>query len=280
MQVKKYALRQKQQNMLDGNLRLSFDEVAEAYDAVRPAYPAELVEAIGTVLEGTQGRILEIGCGTGQATLPFARQGYPITALEPGPKLARIAAKNLAAFPQADVQSSTFEDWVAAAGQYDLVMSATAFHWVSPEVRYAKSAEALAANGWFALFWNIEADDDSELGQQIQAVYDEHMPPNPAHPYATHHPAGRRKQKVSRWQDEINQSHLFGDVDVKQFSWQAWYPTSQYLKLLETYSDHRALPPKNKIRLFEGIAEILDRHGGRRKPYLAVLYLAQVRKLP
>ena len=259
-------------------LRETFDEVAELYDAARPTYPSALTEAICSILQETQGRILEIGCGTGQATLPFARQGYRITALEPGRNLAALAAQNLAAFPQVDIQTTTFEDWPVAIGQYDLVMSATAFHWVSPEVRYVKAAQALAAGGWLALFWNMEAEEESVLGQRIQAVYNKHAPSNQAHPYATHHPAGRNKTqdtKISRWQEEIEQSRLFGDVSVMQFRWTQWYTTEQYLQLLETYSDHRAMPLENKAGLLQGIAEVLAEGGGRSKPYLTVLYLAQ-----
>ena len=260
-------------------LRETFDEVADLYDAARPTYPLKLTEAINSVLQGTQGRILEIGCGTGQATLPFARQGHRITALEPGRNLTSLAAKNLAAFPQVDIQTTTFEDWLAAAGQYDLVMSATAFHWVSPEIRYTKAAEALTAGGWLALFWNMEANDQSLLGQRLQAVYDKYAPSSKAHPYATHHPAGHRTQqdtKISRWQQEIDQSRLFGNVSIMQFLWTQWYTTDQYLQLLETYSDHRAMPPENKRELFHGIARVLAQEGGgRSKPYLTVLYLAQ-----
>jgi len=140
-------------------LNMTFDDVADLYDVARPSYPPELVEAVRSAFQGTQSRTLEIGCGTGQATLPFARQGCRITALEPGQRLAKLAAKNLAAFPLVDIQATSFEDWSVAEGQFDLVMSATAFHWVSPEVRYAKSAQALTEDGWLALFWNNEADD-------------------------------------------------------------------------------------------------------------------------
>lgn len=260
---------------------MAFDEVAELYDAVRPCYPREMVEAVSSVLQGTPGRILEIGCGTGQATLPFARQGYHITALEPGPSLAALAAKNLAAYPKVDIQTTTFEEWPAGTGRYDLVLSATAFHWVSPDSRYTKSAQALAPSGWLALLWNSGADDESAMGQQIQAVYDEHMPLTQTHPYATHHPTGRSTRqgaKISRWQEEIDQSRLFGDVTVMRSRWTRWYATEQYLQLLETYSDHNALPPQNKRGLFDGIEDVLGRHGGGRSmPYLTVLYLAQVK---
>ena len=262
---------------------LTFDEVADTYDAVRPTYPPELVAAVCSVLPGPPGRILEIGCGTGQATVPFAQRGYRITALEPGRRLAALAARNLAAFPQADVQATTLEEWPDAKNQFDLVMSATAFHWVSPEIRYVKSAQALTPKGWLALFWNVEGDDESVLAQEVQAVYDRQMPPNPAHPYATHHPRSHGKpqdESLSRWREEIEHSHLFGSVSIMQFPWAEWYPTERYLQLLETYSDHRALPPENKCRLFDGIAEVLARHGGgRTKPYVTLLYLAQRRTL-
>lgn len=262
------------------DLAMTFDEVADLYDQARPAYPPDMIEAVISVLRGTRGRILEIGCGTGQATLPFARQGYSITVLEPGRNLAALAAGNLAAFPQVDIQTTTFEDWTGAASQYNLVLSATAFHWVSPKVRYVKSAQALAPNGWLALAWNREAEDQSVLSRELQAVYDAHMPPSQMHPYATHYPRGQNAgldTKTSVWQQEIEASRLFKSVSVRQFSWTQWYTTTQYLQLLETYSDHRMQPPESKSALFSGITAALERHGGgRSKPYLAVLYLAQV----
>ena len=60
-----------------------FDDAAEFYDEVRPGYPDLLYhDIIGTshISEGCL--ILEIGCGTGQATLPLARQGFHIVCVE------------------------------------------------------------------------------------------------------------------------------------------------------------------------------------------------------
>jgi 16S rRNA A1518/A1519 N6-dimethyltransferase RsmA/KsgA/DIM1 with predicted DNA glycosylase/AP lyase activity len=36
-------------------------------------------------------RVLEIGCGTGQATFPLAERGLAVTAIELDPELARLA---------------------------------------------------------------------------------------------------------------------------------------------------------------------------------------------
>ena len=126
--------------------------------------------------------------------------------------------------------------------------------------------------------WNSEAADESALGQQIQAVYSKHMPPDQAHPYATHHPSPQG-EKTSRWQQEIDQSGLFESVRSLQFPWTQRYTTAQYLQLLETYSDHRVLPSETKHKLFDSVTAILEQHGGgRRKPCTATLYLTQVRK--
>jgi hypothetical protein len=39
----------------------------------------------------------------------------------------------------------------AADASFDLVVSATAFHWVDPEVKYDKAARRLGRGGWLAL---------------------------------------------------------------------------------------------------------------------------------
>src|SRR6187401_1996155 len=89
--------------------RASFDAMAEQYDARRPGYPAALVAA---VLERTGARrILEVGAGTGQATMSFAQEGCEVVALEPGPRLGEILRRKTAAFPSVRVVRTTFEEW-------------------------------------------------------------------------------------------------------------------------------------------------------------------------
>src|SRR3712207_5578274 len=91
--------------MADDRNRLAttFDEAASLYDEVRPGYPENLFEDVVS-LSGIQagGRILEIGCGTGQATVPFARRGYHIQCIELGENMAAVARRNLKGYPQAE----------------------------------------------------------------------------------------------------------------------------------------------------------------------------------
>ncbi len=58
-------------------LRTTFDEEAERYDRARPGYPSDVFEDLAQLTGLSPGdRILEIGCGTGQATVPLAERGY------------------------------------------------------------------------------------------------------------------------------------------------------------------------------------------------------------
>ncbi len=126
----------------------SFDTVASLYDEFRPEYPPELVEAVislSGIMDG--GRILEIGSGTGKATRLFARRGYLIHCIEPGRNLAAVAARNLKDFPGVTFEITRFEESRDLCSEFDLVMSAQAFHWVPKEIGYAKAARALKPAG-------------------------------------------------------------------------------------------------------------------------------------
>src|SRR5215210_5603855 len=100
-------------------------------------------------LSGIQpgGRILEIGCGTGQATVPFARRGYRILCVELGENMAAVARRNLEGNPQAEVRTGAFEDWPLQDEAFDVAISATAFHWLNPATAYPKVAGALRDGG-------------------------------------------------------------------------------------------------------------------------------------
>lgn len=136
------------QNEESGRRRESFDLVADDYNEYRTPYPQEVVAALIALSHLHQGsRVLEIGCGTGQLSVPLAQHGIDLLALELGPHLAAHARRNLKRFPQAHVEVSAFEAWPLPPQPFEAVVSASAFHWLDPAVRFAKSAQALQAGG-------------------------------------------------------------------------------------------------------------------------------------
>src|SRR6266542_3778182 len=124
--------------------RETFDEVAELYDQVRPDYPAQLFDDLVS-LSGLpeSGRVLEVGAGTGISTLPLAERGYRVVAVELGDDLAAVARKKLSRFRDVDVVVANFEDWELPTEPFDVVTSATAWHWIDPELRYKKAAHSI-----------------------------------------------------------------------------------------------------------------------------------------
>lgn len=92
-----------------------FNEVPKLYDRVRPAYPDELfADLVAITGMDRRSSVLEVGCGTGQATRSLAALGCPVTAVEPGAGMAALARQRLAAFGNVEVENRTFEEWATA----------------------------------------------------------------------------------------------------------------------------------------------------------------------
>ncbi|MBD2610941.1 MAG: class I SAM-dependent methyltransferase [Nostoc sp. ZfuVER08] len=255
-------------------LRTTFNQVALLYDRVRPGYPEALFDDVVSLSRiNPEGRILEIGCGTGQATVPFARLGYPILCIELGKNLATVAQKNLAAYSQVEVRNTAFEDWVIEENAFDLVISATAFHWLDPTIAYKKTALALRSKGAIALFWNEHVYSDASNGffEEVQKLYQSLAPE-----LVKDDEPPLREKKVPNKTGEIEQTGLFGEVTYRSYRWDATYNTANYLGLLNTYSGHLNLDSLKKERFFDAIAQLIDTkfNGEITKGYLTTLYVA------
>ena len=258
------------------SLRTTFDKDASLYDKVRPGYPDALFEDIIKLSAiPTNGRILEIGCGTAQATLPFAERGYAIHCIELGANLAAIAERKLSAYPRVHVSVGSFEEVTLEESTFDLVLSATAFHWIDPRVGYPKAARVLKPEGTLSLFWNkpVQTQVSADYFSSLQTVYERVVPemarrfPGLPHPDAIPTPV----------KDEIDRSRLFGEVKVLKYRWETDYTAQAYVELLNTYSDHIALENETRAELFDGIQNLIETHFGGRmvKEHLSILYLAQ-----
>lgn len=184
--------------------------------------------------------MLEIGPGTGQATIPLAERGCQIVAVELGPQLAAVARRNLARFPGVEVVTAAFEGWPLPSERFDLVLAATAFHWIDPEVRVAKAAMALRPGGWLATVatHHVAGGDDSFFAeaQDCYVRWDPATPPEGVALPAT--------ASIPRTSDELDRSCRFGPAQFRRYEWDLSYTTAGHLEVLRTYSGHREMGPE------------------------------------
>ncbi|ADD42593.1 class I SAM-dependent methyltransferase [Stackebrandtia nassauensis] len=240
-------------------LRQTFTEDAELYDRARSGYPARMYEDLAE-LTGLKpdDHVLELGCGTGQATVSLARQGYRVTAVELGAGMATVARRNLASFPDVEVVNSSFEDWPLPSRPFDVVFSATAFYWIDPDVRMDKSADALRLGGALATVTTHHVKGGSEaLFARFQDFYERFDPSTP--PGLRLEPGDDIPCDTS----DLESSERFGPPEFRRYEWDLDYSTQEYLDVLRTYSGHRALDPAQRDGLLGAIGDHIDRNGGR-----------------
>lgn len=145
----------------------AFDEIAGEYDRYRPAYPDALIDHACEVAGLAPGsRVLEIGCGTGQLTRSLLARGLRVTALEPGERLIRRARGQLDGAGDVQFLNRRLEDAPVPSAHYRAAFSASAIHWVDPDVSWRKLADALVDGGTLALVSYFGLDDSRSRDDQ------------------------------------------------------------------------------------------------------------------
>ncbi len=256
-------------------LAATFDRAADLYHEARPDYPERLFDRLVELTGVRAGdRVLEVGAGSGKATVPLARLGMKVVALEPGPALASAARRHLAAFPDVDVVESPFERWQGEAGSVDLVAAATSWHWVDPALRYRLARRALRVGGHLAVWTasHVFPPDGDSFFDDIQQVYDEIGAPHP--PDAPARPAPGELPELST---EIAASGLFDVVAVEHLDWTVDYDAEGYIALLRTFSGHIDMTHEQRERLFGEIRRRLALRRDRRvrRGWGVVLHVAK-----
>jgi GrpB-like predicted nucleotidyltransferase (UPF0157 family)/SAM-dependent methyltransferase len=251
-----------------------FDDVAETYDARRPGYPSAVFDAIRAYGRWADlPKVLEVGIGTGQATTQMAALGWQVLGIEPGAQLAAIARQRLTTFAHVRVLTATFESAELESGDFDLVASATAWHWVDPHVGYDKAARSLRAGGTIALWWNAHVPDTDDVRwEPIRRTYEDVAPElavlarlTPDRP--DYDPAA-----------ELAASGWFSSIERHVFPFTVQYRPDEFVSLLDTYASHHELGDTRRGELYERLIRTIDVEldGAVTKPYEAELVLGRL----
>ncbi|NYJ74681.1 SAM-dependent methyltransferase [Allobranchiibius huperziae] len=234
----------------------SFESGAGAYERFRPEYPEALFDDLLASAGPLIGRgVLEVGAGTGRATLPLARRGVRLEVIEPSQDMLRVLRDRLTAEHLLDavtIRRGTFEDIDVAEAPFGVVVAGQSFHWTDPRTRWSKLATLLGEDGIAFLFWNawhldpthhdldavrrVYSEDDSGLVPDIEGA-------NPVH--------------GSSDEEQIAADPALTTAVAATYRWDRALPVHDYLSLLSTTSSYAVAGPDDRRRLFTALRPVL-----------------------
>lgn len=249
------------------HFRTTFDREAKRYDRVRPAPPVELMDAMLECSGLTAGdRVLEVGCGTGQATRLLAERGLSVHALELGPSLAEQTRRNLEDFSRTTVETKAFEDYNVLQ-PFDALVSVQAFHWIGPQRGLELAFDALQPGGYLLLAWHQDHSQDTPFYKATNPTYARYPAPSRPTPL----------RSVGAFEEALAASPYFADLTTLRFPWRRRFNKRNYLDLLLTTSDVQALSAADKRDFLAEIAQVIDRYGGEVERHYESVLLSVVR---
>jgi SAM-dependent methyltransferase len=245
--------------------------------------------AIGGLEPGS--RVVEVGSGTGKLTRSLAARRLEIDAVDPGAELIHVNRRNLPDGAVVHFHHGRFEDVELPERTFRAVFSATAFHWVDPDVGWAKTAELLQPGGILALLTHVPATTKGSRGleEAFRDALISVMPDITPWELRTEDEirAGleARRGNISAlwaWLQHRDMARpvaadLFTDVGFEYVASEVEETVEEFLALLRTSSAYLSLEPVGQALLEQRVADSVKAYGGTsRGTSLAMLVTARV----
>ena len=255
--------------------RLTFDEIAELYDRARPGYPEELIDDLLDLAGLEAGsRVVEIGCGTGQATRSLAERGLDVTCVELG-EAGGVAGDRLASYPERPCRAGGFEDWKPPQADFDAVVAFTSFHWVDPSRCGSRSRRGCSGR---AATWPRRSPAPSRCPRATRSSAS---------------PGGLRRRRARPGQPRASRTGRMAGHGAPRSTraagsngsrsalrlWERDFTADEYVDVLEHRLGHRVLGPRCEERCPSACAggSSCGPAGTVRTAYLNVLHVARRR---
>ncbi len=251
-----------------GGLEWIFDTIATKYEMARPGYSDELYKKLFEYIPiDSSSKVVEIGIGAGQATVPILKTGCFLTAVEYGKNFSKLCIEKFKEYKNFSVINDKFENVFFPESQFDLVYSATAFHWIPENIGYSKVYNMLKPGGVFARFAIHPFPDKknpallAEIDQLYLKYYCEY--------YGKDTQFKKELQAIKEYSEEetmqkakIAEKYGFVDINYAMFYRTRTLSAKEYIELLGTYSDHIAIEEKVRNEFFAKIEETINRYDG------------------
>lgn len=240
-------------------MKANYNSIAEEYENTRPNYPAKLFEKLltNTRINGLS-NLLEIGAGTGKATMPLAQKGFNIDCIEIEPRMAEILEDKSYIYPKVNVIVNSFESWNNDRKKYyDLIYSAQAFHWIDEKTKYKKCYELLNSYGQIALFWYLSVFDRDEILHTINSIFSD---------YDTGYSYESLKDIESfleRERDKLSESEYFKDIkSITLEPTKISQTAKEFVNRFNTTSAYASLCNESQQKINKDLFNAVEKMGG------------------
>ena len=227
----------------DKRLGKSFKKIGEEYQSGRKEYPKRLIEDVIQVSGINKcGAILDVGCGTGKSTIPFAKINSEIVGIDISEKMLKVARKLSIKHKNISYKKISFEKFTSPQNSFDLILMGTSIHWLDAKIVFKKSSKLLKKGGYIALFWEPTCSlckKISLLG--MKEIFLKNYPNYPRIPSPINYPKNR--------EEEIIKSNIFSKPIIKKYKFIQRYNQKQFISLINTYSWVISLNKRNRDRL-------------------------------
>lgn len=232
------------------------------YDRARPEYPARVYEILTTrcgLRPGTA--TLEIGPGSGLATRRLLALGAdPLVAVEPDERLAAYLSEQLQADGHTiDLRVGAFEEADLDASSFDLVVSATAFHWLDQPVALAKVGRILKPGGWLVNWWNQFGDS---FGVDLFHEATKHFMAPLGKPVANAEGALPFPLDAEARLADLRAAGVFDEIGHEILSWPNRSTASQVQALYSTFPNISGLPEPKRSEILDALGAVVEHDFG------------------
>jgi len=216
-------------------LRLSFGNVAETYDRVRPPYSELLLDRAQELLElDARSRVLDLGAGTGRVTRQLAGRFGHVVAVEPDERMRALHGEAIAG----SAEAIPLED-----ASVDAVFVGEAFHWFDAEAAIPEIARVLRPRGGLAILWTHWWETKPPLPDEALVALRE--------PWLRSH-----SQRRPPWDGAFDGSP-FEPIQVERDTDEVTLATDELLTLYSTTSALATLPVDEREELFDQVRPLL-----------------------
>jgi SAM-dependent methyltransferase len=223
----------------DPHLRLSFGNVADTYDRVRPPYSQQCLDLAEAALElGADARVLDLAAGTGRLTRELARRFEHVIAVEPNDAMRAF-------IEHGDVRAGAAESIPVEDASVDAVFVGEAFHWFDTRAAIPEITRVLRPLGGLAIVSVRWWETDPPLPEAALEIL--------SGPY-------RRfsAQRNPPWDGAFDVTP-FESLRYERFDDAIDVSPDALLELYSTTSSLAALPHDERAELFARVRPLLDR---------------------